>query len=112
MKSDETFAENHDRMFINVQTFSQFENIILEQVDDILGETIRISFTSFNCWLQFQKKKPVINLIKISKICLKLSELAAQIALFIAHFKIRNKYVFQNDSWNGYHALFLASLIS
>lgn len=73
-------------MFINIQTLSQFENIILEQVNDILRETICISFTSLNRWLQFQKEHPIINWIKISKVCLKLSELTIQIALFVSNF--------------------------
>lgn len=75
MKSYKTFTEHHDRMLINVQTLSKFENIILEQVDDILCETIGISFTSFNCWLKFQQKQPIINWIKMGKISLKLSKL-------------------------------------
>ena len=111
VKPNKTFTENHYRMFINIQTLSQFENIILKQVNNILCKSICISFTSLYCWLQFQQEDPIINWIKISEICLKLSELTVQVTLFVAHFKVRDKYVFQNDCWNCYHALFLVSLI-
>ena len=65
MEANETLAEDHNWMSIHLQRISEHEHIILENIDDIWGEQVGISFSSLHRSLELEQKDIPGWLIKI-----------------------------------------------
>ena len=48
VEANEALAEDHYRVAVHVQGIAKFEHVVLEDVDDLLGELICISLCSLD----------------------------------------------------------------
>ena len=111
MEADERLREDGDSVVIYMELLTKLEDVILEYVDDVLGELIGVSFSSLHGGLQSPLSHIGCILFVAVKMSLEDMTDASELCLFSALFKVAYDHVIDNNTSDTNHMLFLTLLV-